>query len=91
MMMPMSYTNTAMNPIEIDRLESGRPASHLEVFQSRQRAMREDAMAIAIDGPETGNGRTSLLQIVPDALESVRHAIGRLFSHDGQRMGHEAA
>ncbi len=91
MMMPTSYTTTAMNLIELERMESGRPASRLEVLQSRQRAIREDAMAIANDGPETGNGRTSLLQIVPDALGSVRHAIGRLFSHDDQRMGHEAA
>ncbi len=91
MMMPTSYTTTAMNLIELERMESGRPASRLEVLQSRQRAIREDAMAIAIDGSETGNGRTSLLQIVPHTLGSVRHTIGRLFSHDDQRMGHEAA
>lgn len=91
MMMPMNYTNTVMSPVELDRLESGRPASRLEVFEHRQRALHEDAMAISIDGPETGNGRTSLLQVVPDTLGSVRHAIGRLFSNDGQRIGHEAA
>lgn len=91
MMMPMNYTNTVMSPVELDRLESGRPVSRLEVFEHRQRALREDAMAIAIDGPETGNGRTSLVQVVPDTLGSVRHAIGRLFSNDGQRIGHEAA
>lgn len=91
MMMPMSYTTPSTSPLERDRLESGRPASRLEVFEHRQRALREDAMAIAIDGPEAGNGRTSLLQVVPDTLDGLRHAIGRLFNNDGQRIGHEAA
>jgi hypothetical protein len=92
MFFPNSYPSATFDPIERDRVESGRPTSRMEVLQHQQRAMHHDRIVMAVTNPEDANSdQRSVLHLVPDALTGIRRSLSRVLASAGQRIGPEAA
>ena len=92
MFAPTSFPSAVYDPIERDRVESGRPTSRMEVFQHQQRAMRHDTIAQVANGTEeTVSDQRSVLQIVPDAVTGIRRSLSRALTSAGHRIRPEAA
>lgn len=92
MFIPTNFPSTAYDPIEQDRVESGRPASRVEVIQRHQRASRHETIASVMDAPQASDRQDSpRFQMVPDAIDGIRRSLSRALVNVGQRIGPEAA
>lgn len=89
MFTPTTFPSAAYDPIERDRVESGRPATRLEVLQHQQRAMHRDHMKLATEAPEKSE-RTAF-SFLPETLDGIRRSISRALVNAGHRIGPEAA
>jgi hypothetical protein len=89
MFFPNSYPSAAYDPVERDRVESGRPATRLEVLQHQQRAMRHDQLKLASEAPE-GTERAAF-HFLPETVDAIRRSISRVLTNAGHRIGPEAA
>ena len=92
MFVPTTFPSAAYDPIEHDRVESGRPTSRMEVLQHQQRAMRHDMIVMAVNSyDDTTRAERSVLHIVPDAVTGIRRSLSRMLTSAGHRIGPEAA
>lgn len=89
MFFPNSYPTSAFDPIERDRVESGRPATRMEVLQHQQRAMRHDRLKVATEAPE-GMERQAF-HVLPETIDGIRRSLSRMLVQAGHRIGPEAA
>jgi hypothetical protein len=89
MFIPTTFPSAAYDPIERDRVKSGRPATRLEVLQHQERAMRIDRLKMATESPE--KTERPVLQLLPDTLDGIRRSLSRMLVHAGHRIGPEAA
>jgi hypothetical protein len=92
MFTPTTFPKAAYDPIERDRIESGRPASRVDVHYRHQRAVRQDAIAMSgMDRQDRARDERSTLRIVPEAIDTIRRSLSRALTSAGQRIGPEAA
>ena len=89
MFFPNSFPSAPFDPVERDRVESGRPATRLEILHHQHRAMRHDAIKMATEPNEDAG--SSVLHIVPETLDGIRRSLSRMLVHAGHRIGPEAA
>ena len=89
MFVPTSYPSAAFDPIERDRIESGRPATRLEVIQHQQRAMHHDRLTLAT-GTSDESARPAF-HFLPETIDGIRRSLSRMLVHAGHRIGPEAA
>lgn len=79
------------DPVEIERIESRRPATQMEILQRGQREARLRWLAIADQEARAEARERSVAQLLPNALNSIRRSIRRAMSNAGERIGQQAA
>lgn len=89
---PSTTPLTAYDPIEHERLETGRPASRAEVIQRQRRHIVEDALAMSVDhNAQDARATRSAFQFLPETLDGIRRSLSRALVNAGHRIGPEAA
>lgn len=92
MFTPTTFPQAAYDPIERERIESGRPASRVDVHYRHQRAVRHDMIAMSgSDREDRVRDERSTRGILPETIGSIRRSISRALSNAGHRIGPEAA
>lgn len=86
MFLPTMLT-TPIDPIERDRIRSGRPASHMEIVQRHHVESRQIAAARLNDEEQFQPASRTTTR----PLASIRRTISRALINAGQRVNPEAA
>ena len=91
MFFPTTLTSAAFDPIERDRLETGRPASRMEVLEHHEQVKRHDTVTRSSTAVVARDERGSILHGVPHAIDGMRRSLSRMLVQAGERIGPEAA
>lgn len=84
MFIPANFITPVTDPIERQRIASGRPASRVEILERHQRDHYNDAH-VTMPAPRNASHTT------PVSMASIRRAISRALINAGERVGPEAA
>lgn len=100
MFLPSNAFVSRIDPNELDRIKSGRPASRSEILDRHLREHGLHNQAVVADQPlPTKASRSERLdpahrdrpQITPNPMVKVRQGISRVLITAGERIGPEAA
>lgn len=97
-MLPTSTFMSSVDPNEIKRINSGRPASRSEILERHMREHRFNAETVTLDQSLQSDGREHValprhteMRSTPNPVASIRRGISRALITVGERINPEAA
>lgn len=100
MFLPSNAFVSSIDPNELDRIKSGRPASRSEILGRHLREHRVDNQAVIADQPfsttaarskHRDSAHRARPQVTPNPMAKVRQGISRVLITAGERIDPEAA
>jgi hypothetical protein len=90
MYFPTTFTTPVIDPIERQRITSGRPATRWEIVQRHHQESRLNAsLLVRDDEPSTTESAGG--QRIQDAFSGIRRSLSRMLITTGERIDPEAA